>query len=164
MSVSDFVYGGIDGTVTTFAIVAGAAGANLPLKVIVILGIANVLADGFSMAVGRYLSAQAEERTSEQLKELGTPMQSAVVTFLSFVGMGMIPLLTFIYAYATHKAGEASLYPAAYAMTAAGLFAVGYVRGRVKNADPNKHGTQTLLIGGTAALISYFVARTLSNE
>ena len=47
----EFVYGGMDGAVTTFAVVTGAAGANLGIKVILILGYANVLADGFSMTV-----------------------------------------------------------------------------------------------------------------
>lgn len=58
--LKDFVYGGIDGTVTTFAVVAGVQGAGLPTNVIMILGIANVLADGFSMAVGNYSGNKAE--------------------------------------------------------------------------------------------------------
>ncbi len=56
----DIVYGAIDGSVTTFAIVAGVAGAGLPPFVIVALGIANVLADGFSMAAGNYSGTKAE--------------------------------------------------------------------------------------------------------
>ncbi|MCA0907574.1 MULTISPECIES: VIT1/CCC1 transporter family protein [Ruegeria] len=56
----DVVYGGIDGSVTTFAIVAGVAGAGLSPFVIVALGLANVLADGFSMAAGNYSGTKAE--------------------------------------------------------------------------------------------------------
>jgi VIT1/CCC1 family predicted Fe2+/Mn2+ transporter len=56
----DTVYGAIDGAVTTFAIVAGVAGAGLSPFVIVALGIANVLADGFSMAAGNYSGTKAE--------------------------------------------------------------------------------------------------------
>lgn len=56
----DLVYGGIDGSVTTFAIVAGVAGAGLSPFVIVALGLANVLADGFSMAAGNYSGTKAE--------------------------------------------------------------------------------------------------------
>jgi len=56
----DIVYGGIDGSVTTFAIVAGVVGAGLSSFVIVALGLANVLADGFSMAVGNYSGTKAE--------------------------------------------------------------------------------------------------------
>lgn len=56
----DFTYGGIDGAVTTFAVVAGVVGAELSTPVILILGFANLLADGFSMAVGKYLSDKGE--------------------------------------------------------------------------------------------------------
>lgn len=57
--IPEFVYGGIDGTITTFAVVAGASGANLPVSVVIILGMANLIADGFSMSVGNYFSTQA---------------------------------------------------------------------------------------------------------
>ena len=56
----DWVYGGIDGAVTTFAIVSGVVGAQLSTAVIVILGIANLIADGFSMAAGNYLATRTE--------------------------------------------------------------------------------------------------------
>lgn len=56
----DFIYGAIDGAVTTFAIVAGAAGASLDASVVVIMGLANLGADGFSMAVSNYSGIQAE--------------------------------------------------------------------------------------------------------
>ena len=55
----DYVYGAIDGTITTFAVVSGAAGASLSSRVVIILGLANLLADGFSMAVGNFLSTRA---------------------------------------------------------------------------------------------------------
>lgn len=58
--LGEFVYGGIDGSVTTFAVVAGAAGAGLSSQIVLILGFANLLADGFSMSVGAYLSAKAK--------------------------------------------------------------------------------------------------------
>lgn len=58
----DFVYGGMDGAVTTFAVVAGVAGAQLSTAVVLILGFANLFADGFSMAVGKYSSDRAEKQ------------------------------------------------------------------------------------------------------
>lgn len=64
--VAEFVYGGIDGAITTFAVVAGASGANLNLSVVIILGIANLLADGFSMSVGNYFSTKAERDNYEK--------------------------------------------------------------------------------------------------
>ena len=54
------VYGGVDGAVTTFAIVSGVAGAELEATIVLILGAANLLADGFSMAVGSFLGARTE--------------------------------------------------------------------------------------------------------
>jgi vacuolar iron transporter family protein len=56
----DWVYGGIDGAVTTFAIAAGAVGADLSTRVVLILGIANVLADGFSMAAANFSGTRTE--------------------------------------------------------------------------------------------------------
>jgi VIT1/CCC1 family predicted Fe2+/Mn2+ transporter len=55
----DFVYGAFDGSVTTFAIVTGAIGASLSPMVVVILGFANLFADGFAMAVGNYQATRA---------------------------------------------------------------------------------------------------------
>jgi len=56
----EIVYGSIDGIVTTFAVVAGASGADLSVNVIVILGLANLFADGLSMSIGSYLSKKSE--------------------------------------------------------------------------------------------------------
>jgi vacuolar iron transporter family protein len=66
----DWVYGGIDGAVTTFAIVAGVTGANLSVKTILILGLANVIADGFSMAASNYSGTKAEKDEYDQLRDL----------------------------------------------------------------------------------------------
>jgi VIT1/CCC1 family predicted Fe2+/Mn2+ transporter len=79
-NVSDAVLGGIDGCITTFAIVTGAVGAGFPPYVSLILGVANLLADGLSMAVSNYESIKAhnefidamrreEERHIEQVPE-----------------------------------------------------------------------------------------------
>ena len=56
----DLVFGGIDGAVTTFAIVAGVVGADLSPRIVLILGAANLLADGFSMAAANYSSTRTE--------------------------------------------------------------------------------------------------------
>ena len=58
--LGEFVYGGIDGSVTTFAVVSGSVGAGLDSSVIIILGVANLFADGFSMSIGAYLSSKSE--------------------------------------------------------------------------------------------------------
>lgn len=66
----DVVYGGIDGSVTTFAIVAGVAGAQLSPFVILALGLANVLADGFSMAAGNYSGTKAEADNLRRIRRI----------------------------------------------------------------------------------------------
>ena len=66
--VGDAVLGGIDGCVTTFAIVAGASGGGLSIAVIVILGFANLLADGFSMAVSNYQSTKSQRQLVEKIR------------------------------------------------------------------------------------------------
>lgn len=64
----EFIYGGIDGCVTTFAVVAGATGAHFHTNVIVILGLANLLADGLSMSISSYLSSKAEAQHYQKQK------------------------------------------------------------------------------------------------
>jgi VIT1/CCC1 family predicted Fe2+/Mn2+ transporter len=66
----DWIYGGIDGAVTTFAVVSGVVGASLDSVVIVILGVANLLADGFSMAAGNYTGTRAERDEYDQLRHM----------------------------------------------------------------------------------------------
>jgi VIT1/CCC1 family predicted Fe2+/Mn2+ transporter len=67
--IGDIVYGAHDGIVTTFAVVAGTAGAGLPVGVIIILGIANLLADGVSMGAGAFLSITSERDQYERLRK-----------------------------------------------------------------------------------------------
>jgi len=64
----DFVFGAIDGTVTTFAVASGVAGAKLGPGVVIILGSANLLADGFSMAVSNFLGTRAEEQERDRAR------------------------------------------------------------------------------------------------
>jgi len=77
--VKDFVYGSIDGIITTFAVVAGVSGARLTLSIILILGFANLLADGLSMSISNYLSVKSEqehyhkERKREEKELITTP-------------------------------------------------------------------------------------------
>jgi VIT1/CCC1 family predicted Fe2+/Mn2+ transporter len=66
----DFIYGAIDGTVTTFAVVAGVAGAGLSSKVVIILGLANLAADGFSMAVSNFLGTRAEQEQLDTARKV----------------------------------------------------------------------------------------------
>jgi len=66
--IAEFVYGGIDGVITTFAVVAGSAGAELAVPIVLILGFANLIADGFAMSVGSYFSAKSENESYDKHK------------------------------------------------------------------------------------------------
>lgn len=65
----DLVYGAIDGAVTTFAVVAGVTGADLSSSIIVVLGMANLLGDGFSMAAGNFLATRSEQQQREKARQ-----------------------------------------------------------------------------------------------
>lgn len=66
--LKDFVYGAIDGAVTTLAVVSGVAGGGLASSVIIVLGLANIFADGFSMAISNYLGTRAESQRLESVR------------------------------------------------------------------------------------------------
>jgi len=65
----DFIYGSIDGAVTTFAIVAGVVGASLSPGIILILGFANLFADGFSMAAANYQASKTRNEYIEMKRK-----------------------------------------------------------------------------------------------
>ena len=67
--VSDAVLGGIDGCVTTFAVVSGVVGAGLHPSVALVLGLANLLADGFSMAVSNYESIKTNSEFIQSIRD-----------------------------------------------------------------------------------------------
>ena len=66
----DFIYGSIDGAVTTFAIVSGVAGAGLSSTIVIIMGLANLVADGFSMAASNFLATRADHERLERVRRL----------------------------------------------------------------------------------------------
>ena len=97
--IRDLVYGGIDGIVTTFAVVAGVTGGALSARAVLIVGIANLVADGLSMGVGNYLGIRSEEsaRRRESLPELESePARHGLATLLAFVLAGAVPLLPYL--------------------------------------------------------------------
>jgi VIT1/CCC1 family predicted Fe2+/Mn2+ transporter len=68
--VGDFILGAIDGLVTTFAVVASVAGAGLRAEYALVLGLANLLADGFSMAAGNYLKSKADKEVLDRFRQM----------------------------------------------------------------------------------------------
>lgn len=163
--LAEFVYGATDGTVTTFAIVSGVVGASLSPTIVLVLGLANVLADGFSMASSNFLSEKSEQFLRHGVEvPPGTkaPLNTAVTTFVSFVTVGFIPLLPFALAYVMPLSGNAQ-FGLSIALTACAFLGIGATRGIIAKHRPVKNAIETLLIGGLAALISYGVGYLLRD-
>ncbi len=158
--LAEFVYGGIDGAITTFAVVAGALGAALSPAVILILGFANLFADGFSMAVSNYLSMKSDRdlKKKKREKSLKDPRKTALATFVFFLIIGFIPLLSFVAAAAsTNELFEIYKFYLSFALTGIALFIVGIFRGRVSGKNSWKSAFETVVIGGVAAGIAFVV-------
>lgn len=152
----EFVYGGIDGSVTTFAVVAGAIGASLSSSVILILGFANLFADGFSMAVSNYMSNKSDREMHSGKKYEKRPMKSATATFVSFIIVGFIPLLFFVLAlFNENLLKDAFLFSAI--LTGISFLIVGSVKGIVTGKHKVYSALETLLIGGVASIIAFVV-------
>jgi VIT1/CCC1 family predicted Fe2+/Mn2+ transporter len=134
--IRDVVFSANDGLVTTFAVVAGVAGASLAPSVVVILGLANMFADGLAMALGNYLGTKSRadfERANRKLEE----MEVAAVPGNNFLQSIIITALT--------------------------LFAVGALRTFVTKRHWLRSGLEMLAVGGFAAAVAYLVGAALGN-
>ena len=121
--LGDLVYGANDGIITTFAVVAGVSGAALPVRIVLILGFANLLADGFSMGASNVLAIRSGQdlRASDGLeKDEPFAFRHGTATFLAFVLAGAIPLAAYLY-----PGGTMDRFPIAAALTFLTLFVVG---------------------------------------
>jgi len=219
--ISEFVYGGIDGAITTFAVVAGATGADLQTSIVIILGFANLIADGFSMSVGNYFSTKASRDNYEKHKALEyweienlreveieevreiykrkgfegdllekvvdkiisnkdvwvdtmmkeelemtqdnkTPLRTASMTFISFVTIGLIPLLSYVICMVFKLENENSFFYSCI-LTGIGLTIVGSLKSIVTEKNKFIGIAETLALGGLAAVLAYFVGAVLEN-
>ena len=215
--LKEIVYGGNDGIITTFAVVAGFAGAqanvgaSLPVLSVLIFGFANLFGDGVSMALGNLLSTRSEQDVysnekgkesyeikhntkmeqiesiqilmnrgfnksqAEQLVSLymsnpkywvdfmmnqelelpnperDNPYKMAIVTFISFIFFGFIPLIPYVFFKGS------SLFVASIFMTALALFLIGIMRWRISKQSFIRSVGEMLLLGGAAATVAYFV-------
>ncbi len=185
--LSEIVYGGNDGIITTFAIVSGFVGANsspeaipLGIGVVLLFGMANLLADAFSMGIGNYLSQRAELELSTQdvsdvkkelskkfstddvemiLKTVGnqqrkkTPLLSGIATFTSFTIFGVIPLLPYFLSALQHDVK--AIFSAILVVFA--LSMLGYLKSFILKSSPLRSVLETVLIGGLAACLAFMV-------
>jgi VIT1/CCC1 family predicted Fe2+/Mn2+ transporter len=148
----DLVYGANDGIITTFAVVAGVAGGSLSHTAVLVVGAANLAADGVAMGVGNLLAIRANESAlaAEGLPEQEAhPWKHGLATLVAFVTAGTLPLLPFLLpVHRSHLEWSATL-------TMLSLFAVGAARSRVTREPPWKGGLEMLLLGGLVAIAAY---------
>lgn len=213
--LKDFVYGAIDGAVTTFAVVSGVAGAQLSSGVVIILGVANLVGDGFSMAASNFLGTRADHQLREKARSIEenhiklhpegereevrqifekkgfegrdleravvittsdkqvwvetmlreewglslggpTPLKAATVTFVAFMVVGVIPLLSYIAQYFAPLLVTA---PFAWStvLTAVAFFAVGATKARFVEQKWYWSGAETLFVGSLAAILAFVI-------
>lgn len=161
----DLVFGAVDGTVTTFAVVAGAVGADLSAGVVIVLGVANLLADGFSMAASNYLATHADQHRSDVPQSVDVrpdPRANALATFVAFVVVGAIPLGPFV-AHAIAPTVLSDPIWLSSGLTALVFLAIGFVRARVTDISTAKSMIETLALGGGAAALAFVVGWLLRS-
>ncbi len=220
--LEDFVYGGIDGSVTTFAVVAGATGASLTPGIVIILGFANLVADGFSMAISNYLGKKSEKERVKKLRrqeekevdviphierqeimdifskkgfegellekvtdvitadrkvwidtmmkdelnvceyEQRNPKKAGLYTFIAFILIGLIPLLSYVLSYFTDIINS-HVFIVSIILTVIALSVVGAVRGHIVEKSRAFMAFETVMIGGAAAALAYLVGYLLRS-
>jgi len=157
----DTVYGANDGIITTFAVVAGVEGAGLAPVVVLILGIANLLADGFSMGASNFLSIRSRSAVERmELKSISEPFafRHGLATFIAFVIAGFIPLLGVVLSMPA-----AYRFPVTVALTLLTLFGVGAARVLITRGRWWTQGLEMMSIGAAAAAVAYGVGALLGN-
>ena len=154
--IPEFVYGGMDGAIDSFAIVCGAMGASLGSTIILILGFANLFADGFSMAVSNYFSVKSR---NELLKEPEkNPVKTATVTFFAFLIVGFAPLFSFVLASITKNPQLITdQFKYSFVLTGVALIVIGWLKGNVTGKNKIRSSLEMLIIGGIAALIAFLI-------
>jgi VIT1/CCC1 family predicted Fe2+/Mn2+ transporter len=146
----DLIFGANDGIITTLAVVSGVVGASLSSTVILILGFANLLADGFSMGASNVLSRRSD--TQQSLPALSIAAKHGLATFIGFVVAGLVPLLGYLLPVLQGMQFEAAL---VLALTT--LFLVGAGRALFTYRHWLFSGLEMLLLGSLAAAIAYGV-------
>jgi VIT1/CCC1 family predicted Fe2+/Mn2+ transporter len=159
-NVAQFVYGSMDGTVTTFAVVAGSQGGGLGPQTAIILGFANLFADGISMGVSAYLGSETQDQVTKRRtsKKLG----NALVTFASFLVVGTIPLLSYIVYFVSDTSGK-YLFLASCVLSAITFAAIGAARARITGVNMLRSSLETLVLGVAAAAAAYYVGSLIDR-
>ena len=187
--LGEFVYGGIDGCVTTFAVVAGAVGAGLDSAIIIILGFANLLADGFAMSVGAYLSSKSEidnykkhkqveywevdnlpEAETEEVRDIfrakgfeGELLEKVVEVITADKDRWVDTMMKEELNMSEEEKSPFKMGLVTYVLTAIGFIIVGIFKTYVTETTIWKGVLETLLLGAIAATVAYFVGDVLEQ-
>ena len=151
--LGDLVYGANDGIITTFAVVAGVTGGSLTARAVLIVGAANLVADGLSMGVGNYLSIRSSESALEAQnlpEQEARPTRHGLATFLAFVFIGALPLVPYVLPVLAIDRFVFSVL-----LTFAALFGVGASRALVTVDRWWRAGFEMLLLGALVAAAAY---------
>ncbi|WP_254538055.1 VIT1/CCC1 transporter family protein [Halomarina litorea] len=166
--IAELIYGANDGIVTTFAVVAGVAGAALDPAIVLVLGAANLFADGFSMGMSNYLSRRSERdyraaRSGETAEPGGRPRddgkrptRTAFATFAAFVTAGVLPLVPYLLAVEP-------LFPLSVLFTGVAFFVVGASRSLVTARSWLHNGSEMFVVGMLAAGVAFAVGTLLKG-
>lgn len=151
----ELIYGATDGVVTTFAIVAGVVGANLSTRIVLILGLASLFADGLSMAASDFLAERS--RPGGPVKP-GPAARHGLATFVGFIAVGIVPLIAYIL-----PIDEAWRFWAAGGLTLGTLFVVGALRSlAAEHIRWFRGGAEMLTVGAAAAGVAYGIGALIS--
>jgi vacuolar iron transporter family protein len=153
----DLVYGANDGIITTFAVVSGVVGASLSETVILILGFANLVADGFSMGASNYLARRSNVETDAS-NDRADALRHGVATIVGFVIAGTVPLVAYL-----APIGDDFRLPTAVGLTAGALFGVGASRSFVTKRGFLRSGGEMLLVGSLAAVVAFAIGALLAG-
>jgi VIT1/CCC1 family predicted Fe2+/Mn2+ transporter len=153
----DLVYGANDGIITTFAVVSGVVGAHLSERIILILGFANLLADGFSMGASNFLSRRSYAEADDRA-EGGEAARHGAATVVGFVTAGVVPLIAYLV-----PLPDDARFPVAVVLTLTTLFAVGASRAFVTRLGWMRSGLEMLLVGALAAAVAYTIGALASG-
>jgi VIT1/CCC1 family predicted Fe2+/Mn2+ transporter len=159
--IRDLVYGANDGVITTFAVVAGVTGGTLSPAAVLVLGVANLLADGLSMGVGNYLGIRSDERVREAQmlpEQEAFPIRHGVATFLAFVVAGAVPLVPYLFAGAVMNRFVWST-----CLSMGVLFTIGAARSRVGTGTWWANGLEMLGLGAVVGVVAYYAGSLVAG-
>ncbi len=151
--IRDLVYGANDGLITTFAVVSGVAGGQLSQLAVLVVGAANLAADGVSMGVGNFMAIRADERAREAdgLPELERhPWKHGLATLLAFVVAGAVPLMPYLLQRTSSRQLTVSTI-----LTFVTLFLLGAIRAVITRDRWWRTGLETLALGTVVAGAAY---------